>query len=238
MAGFKTHITASCGVGAAYGAAGYYFGMPLESCLVAGGICGIAGILPDLDSKSGVPVRETLAFAAAAVPALMLDRFQSLGFSNERIVLLCASISLIVRFGLGELFKRFTVHRGMWHSIPAAATVGCVVFLLATGINEEVRYFKAVAAVVGFLTHLFLDELWSLRFDMRGAHPKKSAGTALKFFGKNKLATVGVYTKLILFAWLASSDLSTKPAQHRGDNVRVAAPKVESDPAFPPRYLR
>lgn len=234
MAGFKTHISVSCGIGAAYGAVGSYMGLPTESCLVAAGIFGLAGVLPDLDSKTGVPVRETMALTAAAVPALMIDRFQALDLSNERIVLLIVGMYLVIRFGVGELFKRYTIHRGMWHSIPAALTIGCVVYLMATGISEEVRYFKAAAACLGFLTHLILDEIWSVELNARGVHLKRSSGTALKMFGKHKLATVVTYAKLFLVVWLAWGDFQASPNGQLGDpqNLRLAAPLNEADSAI------
>jgi len=55
MAGFKTHITVSTLTGIAYGAWGYHSGAPLETCILAGGLCSVSGMLPDLDSDSGRP---------------------------------------------------------------------------------------------------------------------------------------------------------------------------------------
>ena len=46
---------------------------------VAGGLCSASGMLPDLDSESGVPRREIIAFTAAVMPLLMFDRFQRHG---------------------------------------------------------------------------------------------------------------------------------------------------------------
>ena len=81
MAGFKTHITTSTLLGVGYGAGGYYFGIPLETCMLGAGLCSVSGMLPDLDSDSGIPLRETSMFAAAIVPILMLDRFRDLQLS-------------------------------------------------------------------------------------------------------------------------------------------------------------
>ena len=206
MAGFKTHIGTSMTVGACYGGVGAYMGLPAESCILAGGICGIAGILPDLDSKSGVPVREMIAFSAAIVPALMVDRFQHMQFSNERIVLVSAFIYAAIRYGVAELFKRYTVHRGMWHSIPAAATMGCITFLVCSGEDHVVRLFISAAAVLGFLTHLVLDEIWSIEFGRSGFRIKSSFGTALKFFGKGWWPNISTYGKLAVVVVLALGD--------------------------------
>ena len=84
MAGFKTHITTSTVLGIGYGAAGYlFYQMPVETCLLAGGMCSVSGMIPDLDSDSGVPVRETVSLVAAVTPMLMIDRFQHMNWSNE-----------------------------------------------------------------------------------------------------------------------------------------------------------
>ena len=67
MAGFKTHITTSTVLGIGYGAGAHLlYGLPLDTCMLAGGLCSVSGMLPDLDSDSGVPIRESMAFAAAA----------------------------------------------------------------------------------------------------------------------------------------------------------------------------
>ena len=122
MADFKTHITSSCVVGAGYGVAGYaLLGAPWPTCVLSAGLCGLAGMLPDLDSDSGVPVRETMNFAAAVVPMLMIDRFQAMGWSHETIVLAGGLLYFGVRFGVSALIKRYTVHRGMWHVTPEGA---------------------------------------------------------------------------------------------------------------------
>ena len=68
MAGFKTHIGVSGVLGVAYGGAGFaMYDVPLSTslptCVLAGGLCGVSGMLPDLDSGSGVPLREKIGRA-------------------------------------------------------------------------------------------------------------------------------------------------------------------------------
>src|SRR5687768_1680103 len=76
MAGFKTHIATSTALGIGYGSAAFLFFEALPGdCLLAAGLCSVSGMLPDLDSDSGVPVRESITFAAAVVPMLMMRRF-------------------------------------------------------------------------------------------------------------------------------------------------------------------
>ncbi len=207
MADFKTHITASTIAGAAYGYWGSATqGMPLESSLVAAGLCSVSGMLPDLDSDSGIPLRETTMFASAVVPMLALGRFRELQMTPESMVLAAGLIYVLLRFVIAEFFKRYTVHRGMWHSIPAAASAGLLAFLIMPSAEEVVRVYKTLAVVLGFMVHLMLDEIWSIQF--RGGHfrLKKSFGTALKFWGPRMWSNFSVYAKLILLLYLAYHD--------------------------------
>jgi len=206
MADFKTHIATSTLVGIAYGGYGFYAGASPQSCILAGGLCSVAGMLPDLDSESGAPVREMSAFAAAVIPMLMLERFESFGWSREMIACCSAIIYVLVRFGLPAIFRRYTVHRGMWHSIPACLLCGLITFLLVAGPDMNVRLFKAGGVVLGFMTHLILDEIWS--FGLRGGrlNVKRSFGTAIKFFGKDRLANSFVWGKLLVCSLLSVGD--------------------------------
>ncbi len=206
VAGFKAHITGSTIVGVGYAYWGFSSqAMSIESSILAGGLCSVSGMLPDLDSDSGIPLRETSMFASAIVPMLMIDRFRDLELSHESMALAAMLIYMAIRFVLVEFFKRYTVHRGMWHSIPAAASAGLLAYLVMPCPTESVRIYKSSAVVLGFLVHLTMDEIWSI--DMRhGFRLKKSFGTALKFFGNGALANVSVYAKLALLVYLAVGD--------------------------------
>ncbi len=203
MAGFQTHIATSSLLGVAYGATGHLaYGLPLPSCILAGGLCGIAGMLPDLDSDAGVPLRESVNFTAAIVPLLLLDRFKELGLTNEWVVLLCAGCYLSIRFGLAAILNMATVHRGMFHSLPAAAIAGLVTFLLCRNLHGHIALFKSGAVVVGFLSHLLLDEIYSLEPRFGRVRVKKSFGSALKLWGSDMWANVLAYGQLAVLGAL------------------------------------
>jgi hypothetical protein len=206
MAGFKTHVSVSTILGIGYGAAGVGLDYPLESCLLAGGMCGVAGMLPDLDSKSGVPVREIVSLAAAVVPMLMIDRFQHMDMGPESIVLAGALIYIVIRFGIGEIFKLYTVHRGMWHSIPAAVTCGLAAMFICCCDDYRLRLFKAGAVFLGFMSHLVLDELWSIDLRRGRIHLKSSFGTALKLWGKSLWGNLSTYAKLAAMILVTMGD--------------------------------
>lgn len=203
MAGFKTHITTSSLLGVGYGFAGHlWFNAPLSTSILAGGLCGVAGMLPDLDSDSGRPVKESLAFAAAVIPMMLVDRFREFGLTTESIVLVTGLMYVIVRFGLGEIFTRLTVHRGMFHSFPAALIAGELAFLISAG-TMEIRLYKAGAIVAGYLCHLALDEFYSFEVKRGRLRIKKSFGTALKFFGREWTGNLTVYASLALLSMIA-----------------------------------
>ncbi len=199
MAGFKMHVTTSSLCGAAYAGAGIAFGVPWDSALVAGGLCGVSGMLPDLDSGSGRPLRETMGFAAAVVPMLLVDRFQQLGLTYEQLVLATGGLYLLIRYGVAKMLAKYTVHRGMFHSIPAALTFAGVAFLVCGCSDLNLRYFKAGAVLLGVMSHLVLDEIYSVQLNgFKGVRLKSSSGTALKFWGSSMWANISAYGKLAI----------------------------------------
>ncbi len=203
MANFKTHLTFSTFVGAGAGAtACLAFDVPLPTCILAGGLCSVSGMLPDIDSHSGVPLRESLAFGAAIVPMMLADRLQQMGLSTESIVLAGAATYLFIRFVVARLLSRYTVHRGMFHSIPAAVIFGELAFLLASG-DTNVRLFKAGAVFTGYLSHLVLDEIYSVEWAKGRLRLKRSFGTAVKVWGSKWWPNLTTFAKLAILSYVA-----------------------------------
>jgi hypothetical protein len=201
MAGFKTHITFSSILGVGYGTTAYMiYHAPLPSCILASGLCGVSGMLPDLDSGPGRPLHESMAFAAAVVPVMSIHHLQRMELSQEMIIIICAGLYLLIRFGGAWLLQRFTVHRGMFHSLPAAAIFGEIAYLLASG-DTNLKLYKVGAVVLGYMSHLFLDELWSIEWK-HGLHLKSSFGTALKLFGHDWWANISIFAKLAVLTFV------------------------------------
>jgi membrane-bound metal-dependent hydrolase YbcI (DUF457 family) len=206
MAGFKTHITVSTTLGVGYGVAGAYLGLPWESAVIAGGLCGVGGMLPDIDSDSGVPFREVMSFTAAILPMFMLSRFAQLGLNYEQMVLAMGGTYLFVRFGIAKLLSNYTVHRGMFHSIPAALIFAGVAFLFSGSINLQLRYFKAAGVFLGVMSHLTLDEIYAVEWSGGRWRFKKSFGTALKMWGDRRWDNFSTYSKLVMVAMMILSE--------------------------------
>lgn len=207
MAGFKTHISVSTACGVAYGWYGATeLGLPTDACLLAGGLCAVSGMLPDLDSDTGVPAKELKSFASAIIPMVAFHRMHENGLSVEQMVLAGAPMYLFIRFGLGTLMNKITVHRGMFHSIPALVIAAMLAFLICDSGLSTVRFFKAGSVALGFFSHLLLDEIWSVNLSTGGPWVKKSFGTAIKFFGPTVSGNSATYGLLILMTLLVLQD--------------------------------
>ena len=206
MAGFHTHITVSTVVGIGYASLGVsQLDLPLSTCAIAGGLCSVCGIMPDLDSDQAIPARETLSFLAAVAPMLLFYRFHYEGLATEHILLFGDPLYLLIRFGFGELLKA-SVHRGMFHSIPAAIIAGLIAYVICdTGVSLG-RSFKGVGATIGYLTHLFLDEIWAVELKAGHLRLKKSFGTALKLFGDVRTANSATWALLLGLSVFAAND--------------------------------
>ncbi len=197
MPGFKIHITGSTILGVGYGVGAVaLYDVPLPTAALATTLCSVSGMLPDLDSGPGKPLHESVSFAAAAIPMMMADRFKHLGWTHESMILAGALVYLSIRFILYPLLKTWTVHRGIFHSFPVALIFAEIGFLVCTSGDLNMRYYKAGAIVVGFMSHLILDEIWSI--DFLHLRLKSSFGTALKFWSDCHWATALAY--LIMFA--------------------------------------
>ena len=186
MAGFQTHITVSTVTGVAYGVWGCQCGAPLETCILAGGLCSVSRhaarprqrFRPARSGNERLRRRRRPDAHARAVRELRLVARDDGRWPARESMPPSASAS-------AEIFKRYTVHRGMWHSIPACLACGLLAFLIVAGQDLAIRLFKAGAVSLGFLSHLVLDEIWSLqtpqrqaeRQDARSAPPSSSLAT-------------------------------------------------------------
>ncbi len=166
----------------------------------------IGSFLPDLDSDTGMPVKILFAslgmVAAIWVGYVLLDRV-----SDEPI----KSIATIVgSYGavyiiLQRIFKKFTKHRGLFHSILALLiamlTLNYLLLIFEFSLFES--GLLSISLGVGYLGHLILDEVNSV-VNLSGIPfiPNRSLGSALKIGSKstknNALALVVISILLYL----------------------------------------
>lgn len=212
VAGFRTHITVSGISGILYGGAAVQpLGFDADAAVLAAGLTTVGGMLPDLDSDSGVPVREMFGLAAIVGPLLLVPRLVHMDLSRETILATMLFGYIIIRYVVANLFRQFTVHRGMYHSIPAMVIAGLCVFLAYQSPNRNIRLLLAGGVMIGFATHLILDEIYSVDFRGVRIKLKSSAGSAIKFASPSVPATATCYLILGGLLYLAYQDLKTPP---------------------------
>jgi hypothetical protein len=227
MANFRGHITTSGILGVGVGAFGaYYLHYDWGTACLAGGLTAIGGMLPDLDSDSGIPAREMFGLAAVATPLLLFHRLQNYGFTPEKMLVVLAGIYFGVRYGVSEVFRRVTVHRGMFHSVPAMMIAGLAVFLMYHQTDKPIvadelreRLYLAAGTMIGFLSHLVLDELFAV--NLMGVVPKLNqfAGSALKLKSDSWSATLFTYAILCVLGYMAWASTGTPSGQWAWDQT-------------------
>ncbi len=204
MASYVGHLSCSALLGAAWGSFGIWsLGLDWGPAFLGAGLTAVAGLLPDLDSDSGVPVRELFSLLAAVVPVFLFERVRERGFTTEQTLVLLGGVYVFIRYGARHYFRRVTVHRGMFHSIPALLLVGTIVFLMYHNPDRNTRLFMAGGAMIGFLSHLVLDELCSVDLTGGKVRLNRYAGSALKLFSPSAPATLTTWLLLGLLGWAA-----------------------------------
>ena len=208
MANFKTHVSVAAALS----------GVMATGFLVAGvatpkdvwlyfAMGTVGGILPDIDADHSIPGRMFFSFFALVVAFFML--FSRAGvFSIVELSLLWVATYVVVRHVIFKLFARFSVHRGVFHSLLAAVFFG----FLTTSLTYHLFRLSALGAwmsglfvSVGYMIHLVLDEIYSV--DLTGARVKRSFGTALKLISADvKATTCLVLATIVVFLTTPSAE--------------------------------
>ncbi|MEZ6132266.1 MAG: metal-dependent hydrolase [Planctomycetaceae bacterium] len=235
MAAYREHITVSGTLGLAYAfAAVGLFAFSITQAIIAGILTWIAGMLPDLDSSSGKPVRELFGLTAGLAPLLLLQHTNKLGISDDRAMLFSLLLYGAVRYGGATLLGKLTVHRGMFHSIPALIIAAEVTFLCYYSPSIRVRCLMAVGVALGFLSHLILDEMYSVQWGGGRVRLKRSSGSALKFFGAEAVPN-GLCLGLMMFlsyATLTSVGLLPDPENKPAPDMLDITSELDSAPEY------
>ena len=198
MADFKAHTS----VGTLWGVLLGTVSVISDFCSLIGGIvilflAATSSAAPDIDSDTGRPRELVLSFLGIAIPIVLLFNISD-STSSENILAATLISFFLVRYILGYLLAKFTVHRGLWHSIPAAVLCSEITYLLFFDLPVKVRLLYALSAFGGFISHLLLDEMYSVK--VLALDTKRSFGTALKFTGSSKLQTFLLYFLILCSA--------------------------------------
>lgn len=219
MAGYRTHITVSGVLGVGYGTSSVLLVgfTPVQGAL-AGILTWLSGMLPDLDSQTGRPVREVFSLLAAFAPFAMMGHLTAWANGNlETATLLAVLLYVAIRYGGQALLNHVAVHRGMFHSIPAMMIAAEIAFLAFRTDSLPVKCLMAGGVAVGFFSHLALDEMYAVQWSGVTVRLNKFAGSAVKFFGTRFLPNFITYSLLIVltYASLVQARIVDPPARTR-----------------------
>ena len=182
--------------GASAGAAISLLGIeaaPAAGLALIAGVLG--GLLPDVDHDNAVPIRELFSLLAAIVPATVMPLLLKQGMKTEWVILSYVVAYVLIRFVVSALFKKLTVHRGIFHSIPFLLCAGEATALSLYSLPLQTRLIVGGAVSLGALVHLLLDELYAV--DFTGKQLKKSFGTAIKLWAPSTTSSIACYLCLI-----------------------------------------
>jgi hypothetical protein len=181
MANFPTHIVVGTIVAGSLATLTLAADVIAPENLVAVTMAGSLGsVLPDIDLKDSRPSRALFAGLAVFFSFALLFHFAP-HLSIVEMWTLWLGTLLFVRYGLHTMFHRLATHRGVWHSWIAGiacAFATVLIFYYVFDRPDGVAWLAGGFLLVGFLTHLILDEMYSV--DVIGNHIKKSFGTAFK----------------------------------------------------------
>lgn len=159
----------------------------------------IGGILPDIDLETSKPIQITSSILSVFIPLLaILTLLESLSISKMLFIWFLTSITL--HFFFFKILLKFTIHRGIIHSIPMGALFAQILNIALFEILHFEELFSLLCGFflfLGFIIHLILDEIISL--NAFGMSFKKSLGSALKLYDKNNfIGSVVLYLFIII----------------------------------------
>lgn len=203
MANFNVHLVGGAVVSGFAASAMAYTGLYTLNQAVALWIAGtVGGLLPDIDADSSTALSWIFTLLGFIAALVILQAFA--GQSLVMIWSMMIGTFLAMRFGAMTLFMRLTKHRGAYHSCLA----GCFTALATAyiswrylGHSDEFAWGLGGFVLLGFLTHLILDELYAI--DISGIRLKRSFGSALKLFSLKAWWTNAVFGLGSLAFWLA-----------------------------------
>lgn len=155
--------------------------------LVAVTVAGVLGsVLPDIDLKDSRPSKALFSGLAAFFSfASLFILAGKLSIAELWIVALATFLG--VRYVAHWIFHQMSYHRGIYHSILAAiffAFLTAAIYKWPLGRHEGVAWLAAAFMFFGYMTHLVLDEIYSV--DVMDTRIKASFGTAVKLVDMHK----------------------------------------------------
>jgi hypothetical protein len=165
----------------------------------------LGSLLPDMDSEKSLPVRFAFTLASILLAFVVMFRFAERFPSVGELVLIWLAAFLFFRWAVFRLLETFTVHRGLFHSLPAAllaGLLGVTACFHGLALSALDAWLGGMFVCFGYLVHLLLDELYSV--NLFGARQRRSIGTAFKLGRLDQLPATLLLYLLLPLAWLAT----------------------------------
>jgi hypothetical protein len=219
MADFKTHLSFGSFLGFFLAIATYladwvhtvYMAVIIYFATIIG------SFMPDTDSDSGHPVKILFEFYAYFAAAITFYYVHDNGMDIVLKIVAPIAVFFFVKIILMKIFKKWTHHRGIFHSIPAALIAFFLTLLISwtTDLPLLEKFSISLAIFVGYFGHLLLDEIYSVKLVSNSSQNsdkkrsfkeiikrnfglKKSFGTALDFGFNNKSKLPAIIAYFIL----------------------------------------
>jgi len=211
MASFKTHVRLGALIAFFMTILSYILGWTLNFAMsiILFFTTLVGSFLPDMDSDSGLPIQiifSLYSYFAAGVTFYFMWNSDLPGVFS--IVAPVGSYA-IVDFIIQPWFKKQTSHRGIYHSVPAVLLSFFITLFIVSffKITLYEKFAFALALMVGYLSHLVLDEFSSIQRKKGKIVKLKSFGTALDFGFEDKKTGVLAYLLLAVMIFFTFPEL-------------------------------
>ena len=189
MADFKTHVSVGAYTGFFLMIGTYIFDWVsnLYMSVIIFFLTLIGSFLPDMDSDSGLPIQIIFGIYSLFAAAMTFFVLREDGLNIYLVIFFTLSAYTFVLYILKPLFKKYTSHRGIFHSVPAVLISFFSTLLMADLLRVATmdKFIIALSVSAGYFSHLLLDEIYSVNFLM-GKSVKKRRKKKFKNFFKDR----------------------------------------------------
>ena len=198
MANFKTHLLGGL---ASYTLSTYLFWNQgnKETIVYIAGASIIGSLFPDIDSDTSKTIRYFFYGLIALALLLTANSLYINGVDLKKSAFVLFVIPFLILYLIKPAFTKMTSHRGIYHTIPMGLVISISTMYLPF---TSYKFIISSSFMLGFLTHLLLDEIYSsITISGLRIRPKKSFGTAMKWFAPTMYANVILNIILVILIY-------------------------------------
>jgi hypothetical protein len=209
MANFKVHLSVGTILGIACASGAMLYGIISEWAILVLLVFTIAvgSFLPDVDSDSSTPFK-IVFYAISIIFSVLTILWTMTHYPSQLLIVIGLPVAtfFIIRFVFGAIFKKFTHHRGIFHSIPMAFVFSFLTLFALQTFSHFTQFQSMALSIcigIGFVGHLILDEIYAAtNFNGKKFHPNKNLGSALKFWSHSLPITLLVYILIFILYYI------------------------------------